>query len=82
MSQSFLGIQIDAIYHTSIVFGGIEYYFGHGIQTCRAGATHHGQPIETIKLGQTALPMEVILEYLESLRAVYTPEASDFEAWL
>lgn len=80
MSQSFLGIQIDAIYHTSIVFGGIEYYFGHGIQTCRAGATHHGQPIETIKLGQTALPMEVILEYLESLRAVYTPESYDLFA--
>lgn len=74
MSRQFLGIQIDAVYHTSIVLGGIEYYFGQGVQTCRAGATHHGQPMEVIKLGQTALPLEVILEYLESLKEIYTAE--------
>ncbi|EUC32499.1 hypothetical protein COCCADRAFT_98483 [Bipolaris zeicola 26-R-13] len=80
MSRQFLGIQIDAVYHTSIVFGGIEYYFGQGVQTCRAGATHHGRPMEVIKLGQTALPMEVILEYLESLKKIYTPESYDLFA--
>jgi hypothetical protein len=30
--------------------------------------------MEVIKLGQTALPMEVILEYLESLKKIYTAE--------
>jgi hypothetical protein len=30
--------------------------------------------MEVITLGQTALPMEVILEYLESLKEVYTAE--------
>lgn len=74
MSRQFLGIQIDAVYHTSIVLGGIEYYFGGGIQTCRAGATHHGRPMEIIKLGQTSLPLEIILEYLESLKTIYTAE--------
>ncbi|UPX14937.1 uncharacterized protein EKO05_0005407 [Ascochyta rabiei] len=77
MSRQFLGIQIDAVYHTSIVLEGIEYYFGGGIQTCRAGATHHGRPMETIKLGQTSLPLEVILEYLESLKTIYTAESYD-----
>lgn len=72
--MQFLGIQIDAVYHTSIVIDGIEYYYGQGVQTCQAGATHHGRPMEVIKLGQTALPMEVVLEYLESLKEVYTPE--------
>jgi hypothetical protein len=66
--------QIDAVYHTSIVLNDIEYYYGSGVQTCRAGATHHGRPMEVIKLGQTALPMEVILEYLESLKKIYTAE--------
>ncbi|KNG52511.1 duf862-domain-containing protein [Stemphylium lycopersici] len=80
MSRQFLGIQIDAVYHTSIVLGGIEYYFGQGVQTCRAGATHHGQPMEVIKLGQTALPLEVILEYLESLKEIYTAESYDLFA--
>ena len=74
MSQQFLGTQIDAIYHTSIVIEGIEYYFGQGIQTCAAGATHHGKPMEVIQMGQTALPMEIILEYLESLKTVYSAE--------
>jgi thiol-disulfide isomerase/thioredoxin len=77
MSRQFLGIQIDAVYHTSIVIENIEYYFGQGVQTCRAGATHHGQPMETIKLGRTDLPIEIVLEYLESLKEVYTPESYD-----
>jgi thiol-disulfide isomerase/thioredoxin len=77
MSRQFLGTQIDAVYHTSIVLENIEYYFGQGVQTCRAGATHHGKPMETVKLGRTDLPIEVILEYLESLKEVYTPESYD-----
>jgi thiol-disulfide isomerase/thioredoxin len=77
MSRQFLGTQIDAVYHTSIVLDNIEYYFGQGVQTCRAGATHHGQPMETIKLGRTDLPIEIILEYLESLKEVYTAESYD-----
>ncbi|KAF2627449.1 DUF862-domain-containing protein [Macroventuria anomochaeta] len=77
MSRQFLGIQIDAVYHTSIVLEGIEYYYGGGIQTCRAGTTHHGRPMEIVKLGQTSLPLEVILEYLESLKTIYTTESYD-----
>jgi thiol-disulfide isomerase/thioredoxin len=77
MSRQFLGTQIDAVYHTSIVINNIEYYFGQGVQTCRAGATHHGRPMEIIKLGRTDLPIEVILEYLESLKEVYTAESYD-----
>ncbi|KAF4551321.1 Thioredoxin-like protein 5 [Elsinoe fawcettii] len=77
MSQQFLGTQIDAIYHTSIVVNGVEYFFGHGIQQSRPGATHHGRPMEVIPLGQTQLPAEVILEYLESMKSVYTAEAYD-----
>jgi thiol-disulfide isomerase/thioredoxin len=77
MSRQFLGTQIDAVYHTSIVIDNIEYYFGQGVQTCRAGATHHGRPMEMVKLGRTDLPIEVILEYLESLKEVYTAESYD-----
>ena len=79
MSRQFLGTQIDAVYHTAIVFGGIEYYFGAGVQTTYPGATHHGRPMEIVKLGRTELPVEVILEYLESLKAVYTAEVRALE---
>lgn len=80
MSRQLVGIQIDAVYHTSLVFGGIEYFFGMGIQTCRPGQTHHGQPMEIVPLGTTHLPMETILEYLESLKEIYSPESYDLFA--
>src|SRR5579871_169441 len=76
-SMQFLGTHIDAIYHTSIVFDGIEYFFGQGIQSCLAGTTHHGKPMEVRHLGKTSLPMEIIIEYLESLKTIYTAESYD-----
>jgi hypothetical protein len=65
---------IDAVYHTSIVLEGFEYFFGAGIQSCRAGTTHHGRPMQQLRLGRTELPIELILEYLDSLRSIYTAE--------
>ncbi|KAI9790695.1 MAG: hypothetical protein M1816_004836 [Peltula sp. TS41687] len=77
MSLALLGTYIDAVYHTSIVFGGVEIFFGPGIVTCRPGSTHHGAPIEKIQLGKTSLPQDVIAEYLESLKRIYTAESYD-----
>ena len=74
MSGQLLGIQIDAVYHTALVFGGVEYFFGAGVQTSYPGGTHHGRPMEVIPMGQTQLPLEIVLEYLESLKAIYTME--------
>ncbi|KAJ5832455.1 hypothetical protein N7474_000766 [Penicillium riverlandense] len=71
------GIQMDAIYHTSLVVNGVEYYFGQGIQTAAPGSTHHGQPMEKLHMGQTELPPDVIEEYLGSLAEIYTPESYD-----
>ncbi|KAJ5246447.1 hypothetical protein N7468_001430 [Penicillium chermesinum] len=76
-SVALTGTQIDAIYHTAIVVGGVEYYFGQGIQTATPGSTHHGRPMEVIHLGKTELPTDVIEEYLGSLAEVYTPESYD-----
>ncbi|KAL1966881.1 hypothetical protein VTN77DRAFT_3846 [Rasamsonia byssochlamydoides] len=71
------GVQIDAIYHTSLVFGGVEYFYGQGIQRKVPGTTHHGEPMEKLHMGRTELPNEVIQEYIESLAQVYTPESYD-----
>ncbi|KAL4965509.1 bifunctional C97 family peptidase/thioredoxin family protein [Aspergillus stella-maris] len=76
-SMALTGTQIDAIYHTSLVFNNIEYYFGQGIQTSYPGATHHGQPMEKIHMGKSELPAEVMEEYLQSLSSIYTPESYD-----
>ncbi|KAI5283852.1 hypothetical protein KEM54_001786 [Ascosphaera aggregata] len=66
--------QIDAIYHTSLVFGGVEYYFGNGIQQSAPGATHHGQPMQIVPMGTCHLSLDVIIEYMESLAQTYTEE--------
>ena len=81
MSASLLGIHLDAVYHTALVFGGIEYFFGRGIQTVRPpGTTHHGRPMEVVSMGTTHLPLETIIEYLESLRDIYSAESYDLFA--
>lgn len=80
MSKQFLGIQIDAVYHTSLVLNNVEYFFGAGVQTCYPGASHHGQPMETIPMGKTNIDLETILDYLESLKQIYTPESYDLFA--
>jgi len=77
LSLQFLGIHIDAVYHTSIVVFGREYYFGAGIQSSAPGRTHHGSPMEIVALGMTSLPQEVVLEYLDSMKLEYTPESYD-----
>ncbi|KAI9740235.1 MAG: hypothetical protein M1834_004813 [Cirrosporium novae-zelandiae] len=76
-SLAFIGTQIDAIYHTSVVFDNTEFYFGQGIQTCDPGSSHHGQPIEVLDMGRTELPLDLIYEYLDSLKQVYTSETYD-----
>ncbi|KAI1391532.1 P-loop containing nucleoside triphosphate hydrolase protein [Hypoxylon trugodes] len=77
MSLGLLGFQLDAIYHTSIELEGMEYVYDSGINVIRPGTSHLGPPLQRLHLGKTELPMEVILEYLDSLREIYTPQAYD-----
>ncbi|KIW64775.1 hypothetical protein PV04_09685 [Phialophora macrospora] len=76
-SQMITGIQIDAIYHTAIVFNNVEYFFGQGIHRKIPGSTHHGQPMKIVEMGRTDLPVDVVEEYIESLEEIYTPESYD-----
>ncbi|KAG0641539.1 putative thioredoxin [Tuber brumale] len=70
----------NTVYHTSIVVGGKEYYYGHGIHYSQPGKTRHGNPMEIVPLGATALPDDVVLGYLDSLKSIYSPEAYDLFA--
>ena len=72
MSMGLLGFQLDAIYHTSIELQGREYVYDGGIIAIKPGSSHLGQPMEKIFLGTTNLPMDVILEYLDSIRPIFT----------
>lgn len=72
MSRQLTGKQIDGIWHTSVVVYSQEFYFGQGIMASAPGTTQHGRPLEIIDVGQTFLPLEVVVEYIDSLRSVYT----------
>ena len=44
-------LQLDGIWHTAIVVGGLEYYYGGGVNQARPGSTPFGQPLQVINLG-------------------------------
>lgn len=74
MSLGLLGFQLDAVYHTSIELQGREYVYDGGIISIVPGTSHLGQPLEKLHLGKTDLPMDVIGDYLESIRSIFTIE--------
>jgi hypothetical protein len=74
MSRDLLGFQLDAIYHTSIKLNGREYVYDGNVVSIVPGTSHLGRPLQEMHLGKTELPMDVIEEYLDSLREVYTVE--------
>jgi hypothetical protein len=74
LSAQMLGFQLDAIYHTSIKLKGREYVYDGNVVSIIPGTSHLGSPLQELHLGQTELPMDVIEEYLDSLREIYTVE--------
>ncbi|MGB1593038.1 MAG: hypothetical protein ACPIOQ_09825, partial [Promethearchaeia archaeon] len=59
MSQSFLGKQIDGVWHTGVVVFGKEFFFGGGIQHDEPGRTPYGIPVDKIPLGDSHIPEDV-----------------------
>jgi hypothetical protein len=74
MSLGLLGFQLDAIYHTSIELQGREHVYDGGIIAIVPGTSHLGQPLERLHLGKTNLPLDVIEDYLDSIRSIFTVE--------
>lgn len=74
MSQGFLGFQLDAIYHTSIELSGREYVYDGGIVDIVPGTSHLGRPLQRLKLGVTELPVDVIEQFIDSMRPVFTAQ--------
>uniref|UniRef100_A0A061SAR9 Desumoylating isopeptidase 1-like isoform x1 n=1 Tax=Tetraselmis sp. GSL018 TaxID=582737 RepID=A0A061SAR9_9CHLO len=74
LSLSFLGKQVDGIWHTGVVIGDKEYFYGGGIQVEQAGRTVFGQPVEVMSLGETCVPDEVLMEFLSEISTRFGPE--------
>ncbi|OBA19211.1 DUF862-domain-containing protein [Metschnikowia bicuspidata var. bicuspidata NRRL YB-4993] len=64
-----LGSKIDAIYHTSAVIYGQEFYIDQGIQVCtKPGTTKYGTPIEVLDMGTTLIDQDTFHDFLQDLR--------------
>ncbi|KAK6455986.1 PPPDE putative peptidase domain-containing protein [Scheffersomyces xylosifermentans] len=64
-----LGINLDAIYHTSVVIYNKEHYIDQGIRVnTPPGFTKYGTPIEVIDMGKTYIDEEIFQEFLDELR--------------
>ncbi|ODV63904.1 C97 family peptidase, partial [Ascoidea rubescens DSM 1968] len=72
MAPSFVGIDIEAIYHTSIVIYGLEYFFSRGITYCVPGYSHYGTPIEVIEFDKTFISQDIFSEYLGEISSIYS----------
>lgn len=75
-----LGINLDAIYHTSVVVYGKEYYIDQGIKVCSSpGATKYGVPREVINLGETYVTEDIFQEYLDELNQEFKYSAAAYD---
>ncbi|KAG8711630.1 hypothetical protein FRC09_020503 [Ceratobasidium sp. 395] len=72
LSLQMTGKQIDGIWHTSVVVFGKEIFYGQGISTTLPGRSHHGQPLQIIDFGETAIDEETFSDYLSEIRQHYT----------
>eukprot|EP00045_Choanoeca_perplexa_P000148 m.13146 g.13146 ORF g.13146 m.13146 type:complete len:158 (-) comp10102_c0_seq1:67-540(-) len=68
MSQPLIGKQIDAIWHTSVIAFGQEYYYGGGILKAQPYTTPAGRPLEEVAYGHTEVPQWLFEQHLEGLR--------------
>ncbi|CAE6418009.1 unnamed protein product [Rhizoctonia solani] len=62
LSTQMTGKQIDGVWHTS------------GISTTAPGRSHHGQPLQIIDFGETAIDEETFNDYLHEIREHYTAD--------
>lgn len=70
LSPQLLGIQLDAIYHTSIVIYGKEYYIDQGIKVnSPPGTTKYGTPMQIKSYGKCYITPDIFEEFLQELKS-------------
>ncbi|OBZ71746.1 Desumoylating isopeptidase 1 [Grifola frondosa] len=81
LSLQLTGRQINGIWHTSVVVFGQEIFYGQGICTTKPGQSHHGQPLQMLDMGDTAIDEETFQEYLTEMREHYTADKYHLLDW-
>lgn len=74
LSQAFLGVDLEGIWHTGVVVFGTEYFFGGGIQRALPGQTVAGRQVKVIDMGTTSKTRSEFETFLALIAHKYTAE--------
>ena len=78
LSMAFVGKQIDAIYHTSVLVYGCEVAFGKGVEIFQPSSANqnptYGSVIERIDMGMSHVPFDLWNEFLEQIKSEWTAD--------
>ncbi|XP_059051606.1 uncharacterized protein LOC131846348 [Achroia grisella] len=67
-SPAILGRQIEGVWHTSVVVYEREFFYGSGgVTICAPGSTRLGAPRQVERLGETFVPFQVFVDYIQGL---------------
>lgn len=78
--MAFIGRQIDYIPHTGVVFEGVEYFFGGGIQALpphQVVSVFGMSPVQKIDMGTSTKSLEDLRAFLRSIAHRFTQETYD-----
>lgn len=77
MLRGILGVEVEGIWHTSVVVFSTEYYFFSGIKRAVPGTTHFGAPKKKISFGVTNIGKQELDLFLEKNKDLYTDKTYD-----
>lgn len=77
MSLSFIGKQIEGIWHTSVCVYGKEYFYGGGICVGEPKKTPYGYPVKELDFGYTNKTHEELKAYIKSINSQFTINTYD-----
>lgn len=76
-SGSLLNKNIEAVYHTSVVVHGIEFYYGSGINQGVPAQSDFGTPVEKLPMGTTLKTVDEVHAFLSSVGSEFSENAYD-----
>ena len=77
LSRSFIGKQIEGVWHTAVCVYGKEYFYGGGICIGEPKKTPYGYPVKEIEFGYTNKTMEEFQSYIKSINSQFTMNTYD-----
>lgn len=77
LAPAIIGRSVEGVWHTAVVVYDREFFYGAGgITSCAPGGTQLGAPHRVEKLGETFVPFQVFVDYIQGLSTTsYTPSA-------